>query len=322
LQGVGQSVQIGGQKERAGKTPRANPRQNPEAEGRTGMSDHLRGVLLTVLGVMLLVPDSLFVRLIATDALAIAFWRGLIAGGLLLAFVLWYRGAEAVGAVFRAGGQTWAYIVFYGISAPGFVLAVTLTSVANVVFILAAMPVFAAIFSRIWLKEPISARMVWTMLGVFVGLGVILRGSHETAGASWQGDLVALGVAASFAAALTAVRGGRAKSMLAAVPVSLIGSACVILPFVDVLHPLAEYWPLMLGHGVFIAGAAGLLVLGPRYLSSAEVSLLILLEAVFAPLLVWFMIGENPGAWALVGGGIVIAVLIASNLVMLARSRA
>ncbi|MCH8466341.1 MAG: DMT family transporter [Roseinatronobacter sp.] len=283
------------------------------------MSDHLRGVGLTVLGGLLLVPDALFVRLIMAEPLVIAFWRGIFAGGLVLAFVIWYRGPGAVVAVFRAGGQTWAYILFYGISAPGFVLAVSLTSVANVVFILAAMPVFAAIFSRIWLKEPISARMVWTMLGVFVGLGVILRGSHETAGASWQGALVALGVAARCAAALTAVRGGRANSMLAAVPVSLVGSACVIALFVDVLAPLAQYWPLMLAHGVFIAGAAGLLVLGPRYLSSAEVALLILLEAVFAPLLVWYVIGENPGAWALMGGGIVIAVLIVSNLVMLAR---
>lgn len=286
------------------------------------MSDHLRGLLLTILGVLFLVPDSLFVRLIEAEPLAIAFWRGLIAGGLILAFVLMREGAGAVASVLRAGPQAWAYIVFFGISAPGFVLAVSLTSVANVVFILAAMPVFAAIFSRIWLGEPISARMIWTMLGVFVGLGVILSGSHETEGASWQGDLVALMVSFLFAAALTAVRGLRNRSMLPAVPVAMIGAACLIAPFADVMGPLREYWPLVLAHGVFIAGAAGLMVLGPRYLSSAEVSLLILLESVFAPLLVWYVIGENPGAWALAGGAIVIVVLLASNLVMLVRMRA
>ncbi|PZX47185.1 EamA-like transporter family protein [Roseinatronobacter thiooxidans] len=285
------------------------------------MNTHLKGLLITTLGVLFVVPDSLFIRLIEADALAIAFWRGLVAGGLVFVFVLLREGVGAFAQVLRAGRPTLGYILFFGISAPGFVLAVTMTSVANVVFILAAMPVFAAIFSRIWLREPISARMIWTMLGVFAGLGVILWGSHERAGATWQGDLVALGVSASFAAALTSVRGLRTRSMLPAVPLALIGAALLIWPFTDVMAPVAAQWPLLLGHGLFIAFAAGLMVLGPRYLSSAEVSLLILLESALAPLLVWFAIGEDPGPWALVGGAMVISVLLVSNLVMLAQVR-
>lgn len=285
------------------------------------MSDHLKGLTLTTLGVLLLVPDSLFVRLIVAEPLVIAFWRGLIAGALILGFVLAREGVGAVKDVLRAGPQAWAYILLFGLCAPGFVLAVSMTSVANVVFILAAMPVFAALFSRIWLGERITARMVWTMLGVFAGLGVILYGSRETAGASWQGDLVALGVAVCFAAALTAVRGLRARSMLPAVPVALLGGACLILPFVDVMAPVTAQWPLLVAHGVFIAGAAGLMVFGPRYLGSAEVSLLILLESVLAPLLVWYALGEDPGPWALAGGAGVIAVLVVSNGVMVAQSR-
>ena len=285
------------------------------------MNTHLKGLLITTLGVLFVVPDSLFIRLIEADALAIAFWRGLVAGGLVFVFVLLREGVGAFAQVLRAGRPTLGYILFFGISAPGFVLAVTMTSVANVVFILAAMPVFAAIFSRIWLREPISARMVWTMLGVFAGLGVILWGSHERAGATWQGDMVALGVSASFAAALTSVRGLRTRSMLPAVPLALIGAALLIWPFTDVMAPVAAQWPLLLGHGLFIAFAAGLMVLGPRYLSSAEVSLLILLESALAPLLVWFAIGEDPGPWALVGGAMVISVLLVSNLVMLAQVR-
>jgi drug/metabolite transporter (DMT)-like permease len=285
------------------------------------MTDHLKGLMITTLGVFLLVPDSLFIRLIDAEALAIAFWRGISAGGLILVFVLAREGVGAFGQVLRAGRPTFAYILFFGVSAPGFVLAVTLTSVANVVLILAAMPVFATIFSRIWLQEPISARMVWTMIGVFAGLGVILWGSHEQAGASWQGDLVALAVSASFAAALTSVRGLRTRSMLPAVPISMIGASLLIWPFADVMAPVAAQWPLLLGHGAFIACATGLMVLGPRYLSSAEVSLLILLESALAPLLVWFAIGEDPGLWAVTGGAMVICVLLASNLVMLVQIR-
>ena len=62
-------------------------------------------------------------------------------------------------------------------------------------------------------------------------------------------------------------------------------------------------------------------MLGPRYLSSAEVALLILLESVLAPLLVWAVVGEDPGRWALVGGAVVIGALLVSNLIALRRRR-
>lgn len=285
------------------------------------MSDHLKGLGLTALGVLCLVPDSLFVRLIEADPLTIAVWRGFIAGGLILIFVLMRGGLRPVGDVLRAGPAAWAYILLFGISAPCFVLSVSMTSVANVVFILAAMPVFAALLSRIFLGELLSRRMIWTMLGVFVGLAVILYGSGTQPGANWQGDALALLVAAFFAAALTAVRRVKQVSMLPAVPLALIGGACVMLPFTDALAPLAEFWPLFLAHGAFIACASGLMVLGPRYISSAEVALLILLESIGAPLLVWAALGENPGPWALVGGGVVVLVLLVSNLLLILSHR-
>ena len=77
---------------------------------------------------------------------------------------------------------------------------------------------------------------------------------------------------------------------------------------------------MFLGHGAFIAAATCLLTLGPRYISSAEVSLLILLESVLAPILVWFVIGEDPGVWALIGGAVVVGALLVSNLVALRRA--
>lgn len=285
------------------------------------MNEHVKGLALTALGVLFIVPDSLFVRLIETTPITISFWRNLIAGGLILSFVLLMDGPRAVTSLRATGRAGLVYVVLFGIASISFVMAVAHTSVANVVFILAAMPVFAALFSRLFLGEAMSSRMVLTMMGVFVGLGIILRGSHETAGAHWTGDLMALVVAACFAAALTAVRSLRARSMLPAVPVSLIGTALLMAPFADMAGSFPSQWPLLLGHGFFIAVAASLMTLGPRYISSAEVSLLILLESVLAPLLVWVALGEDPGIWTLVGGAVVLAVLLVSNLWVLMRFR-
>lgn len=278
------------------------------------MSEHLKGLIITALGVLFVVPDSLFVRLIDGDPASISFWRGITAGSVILLGVLATQGLRGFSEVARTGKPGMIYTALIAITAPGFVLAISWTSVANVVFILASMPVFAAIFSRVFLGEAISRRMVWTMLGVFAGLGVIAWGSGETHGAHWSGDLVALGVSANFAAAMTAARQLRAVSMIPAIPLAFLGASLAIWPLAEPMAVWAQNWPLILAHGAFISVSTCLLTLGPRYISSAEVALLILLESVLAPLLVWAVIGEDPGPWAILGGAIVIGALFLSNL--------
>ena len=283
------------------------------------MSDQLRGLLITLMGVLFVVPDALFVRLIHAEPLVIAFWRGLVSGSLLLFGILLFQGTAPIRAVLRTGWAGAVYVAAAGGSGILFVLAVSLTSVANVVFIIAAMPVFASLYSRLFLGEPISRRMVLTMAAVGVGLAVIAYGSGETEGATRRGDAVALGVAALFAAGLTAARRARPVPMVAAVPFGYLLAAACVLPFVEPLSVPDGQWHLVALHGLFIVVSSVGLALGPKYITSPEVALLILLESVLAPLLVWVVIGENPGPWALLGGAVVISALALSNLIALRR---
>lgn len=277
------------------------------------MNSHLKGILITALGVLIVTPDSLFVRLIDGDPLVTGFWRGLIASLVVFIAVLLFQGPRAFSVVFRSGKPGLIYMVLVASTAPAFALAVTNTSVANVVFILAATPIFAAIYSRIFLGEPIERRMVLTLIAVVIGLGVITIGSSESEIASWKGDLWAVYIAAAFAAALTAVRKIKDVSMVPAVPFAYIGAALVLLLFTSPFEAFAANWPLYLGHGVMIGAASCLLTLGPRYITSAEVSLLVLLESVLAPILVWWVLGEDPGPLAIAGGATVIVALLVSN---------
>lgn len=285
------------------------------------MNDHAKGLIYTTLGVLFVVPDSLFVRLIQAEPMVTAFWRGMSSGVIILIGLLVWQGLDGFRAVLRSGWPGVIYIFLIGSTTQGFVLAITNTSVANVVFIFASMPIFAAAFGRVFLGEPIRLRMVLTMLVVMVGLGIIAYGSQESQIASWKGDLWALYVSAAYAAALTAVRKVKDISMIPAIPIAYIGAALLIWPFISPADPVATQWPLLSGHGAFIAVATCFLTLGPRYISSAEVSLLILLESVLAPLLVWAVIGEDPGPWAIIGGAVVIGALVVSNLVALMRQR-
>ena len=280
------------------------------------VTDHFKGLLITTCGVLLVVPDSLFVRLIDADPMVTAFWRGIIAGGFILFGLVLFQGLSGFKGILKSGNPGLIYTFLIGSTAPAFVLAVTNTSVANVVFIFATIPIFASIFSLVFLKEPIRRNMVVTIFFVLIGLGVIAYGSGYSEVASWEGDLWALYVSVAFAGALTAVRQVKGISMIPAIPIAYIGSAVLIGLFYLPLQEFKQDWYLFLGHGAFIAGATCLLTLGPRFLSSPEVSLLILLESVLAPILVWFFLGEYPGEWAIFGGTLVILTLIVSNIML------
>ena len=278
------------------------------------MSEHLRGLLITTLGVLLVVPDSLFVRLIYAEPMVIAFWRSLISGIFVLFIVIALYGRQGFTDVFNAGFSSLIYAVLIASTAPAFVLAITNTSVANVVFILASMPVFATLFSRIFLGEPIRILMVLTMAIVAVGLCFIAYGSTTVQIASWTGDIWAVYVSIAFAAALTAVRSARTVSMIPAIPIGYIGGALVLSFFISPFEVQVENWKLILMHGTIIGASSCLLTLGPRFISSSEVSLLVLLESVLAPILVWFVLGEYPGQYAILGGCIVVSALSFFNL--------
>tara|TARA_Y100001935_G_C17179442_1_gene444356 strand:- start:157 stop:843 length:687 start_codon:yes stop_codon:yes gene_type:complete len=212
------------------------------------------------------------------------------------------------------GKLGWLYCFLIGSTSPAFVCAVENTSVANVVFIFAAMPIFAALFSYFMLGETIPARVKKTIVSVTLGLSLIAYGSTENETSNWIGDLFALYVCISYAAALTFIRKLKSISMLPAVPIAYLGSATILFFFTDPFAGFEVNAALYFVHGGFIAIGTCFLALGPRYISSPEASLLILLETILAPLLVWAILYEYPGIWSLVGGTIIVLTLLISNL--------
>lgn len=286
------------------------------------MSDHVKGLLITFAGVLFILPDSLMVRLIATDGVTVAFWKALLTGTVTGGALLIWGGPNVFRETFAPGVRVWVYAACSGAAGTLFVIAVSHTSIANVVFILAAMPIVAALFSRVALGETLARRTLFTMAVVPIGIGIIAYGSVETEGASFLGDLIAMGLVVVFSIALTIARSLRPISVVPAIAPGMLAAALVLLPFSSPFSVPSDDWIWVALHGgFFIVLSTALLAIGPRYLPSAEVALLLLVESVFAPLLAWLVVGENPGVWALIGGAVVISALAVSNVVALVRGR-
>jgi drug/metabolite transporter (DMT)-like permease len=280
------------------------------------MNDHSKGLLITLIGVVFVVPDSIMVRLMSSDPMVTAFWRSLTAGIFVAIFVLLTMRDEVMKTITQMGRAGWIYCVLIGTTSPAFVLAVQNTSVANVVLIFASMPVFSALLSFLILSERPSRQLLLTSSFVFVGLAIIGLGSSGGADANWIGDLWAVYIVIAFSLALTLLRRQKHISMLPAIPIGYIGAAFVMFWFIDPLETIATDGALYVMHGVLIAVSTCGLTLGPRYISATEVSLLILLESVFAPVLAWVVLSEIPAHSTILGGVLILSALVVYNIIL------
>lgn len=219
--------------------------------------------------------DSLFVRLIEAHTVTIAFWRSVISAILLITFLILFDGRACFRVIMRMRKTDWLYCFLIGSTSAAFVLAVENTCAANIVFIFAAIPVLAALYSRLFLREQLSMRLALTMIAVTLALCVIAYGSAENDIAHWTGDLLTLYIALACAGALKILLALREISMAPAIPGDYLRSAFLLSMTVKPFSRFANNSLLYIVHGACIAAATACLTVGPRFLASPEVSLLI-----------------------------------------------
>jgi drug/metabolite transporter (DMT)-like permease len=198
-------------------------------------------------------------------------------------------------------------------------LAIMLTSVANVLITMALGPLLTALAARLFIGHRIPAR-TWTAI-VVAGCGIgYMYGSQLTQGISLVGTLVALCVPISGAANWTVTQHAHAQGKdVDLIPAVLIGAVLsslltlpLALPFQASTHDLVLLAGLGLGQ---LAIPSALAVLCTRVLKAPEVSLLGLLEVIFGILLAWVGANEVPGPNVLAGGTLVIGALAVNELI-------
>ena len=287
-------------------------------------SSHAKGLMITGLGVLILAPDSLVIRLLGLDPWGMIFWRSiLMAAGLAIGLLLVHRG-ETLARCRAVGRQGLLIAAMISVTTICFIQALSLTTVANTLIIIASAPIFAAVTSRIFLAEVVPARTWLAILAVLIGIAILVADSLSLEGQPDMviGDLIAMLGAITFGATFTVIRRGKAVSMVPASALSALLSALIALAVGAPLAVPSESWPLLLFLGLGILPVAtALITLGPRYLPAPEVSLLLLLETVLGPFWVWLVLDEQPSAWALVGGAVVLTTLCLHSLVGLRNAR-
>ncbi len=247
----------------------------------------------------------------------VTFWRSAFNALSLVMALSWMRGAAFWRQLPRMPRAVWISGLCWSVMFTAFMMAITMTTVANVLVTMALGPLLTALFSRLFLHHRLPLR-TWGAI-VLGSAGIAWMFGHEMQGsaASLAGMGVALAVPLAAATNWTLLQriaqgdpGPAKPDMLPAVLIGAVLSALMTLPlawpFAANVHDLA----LLAGLGLTQLAIPCLMVVRlTRVLPAPEVALLGLLEVVFGVLWAWWGAGEAPSSSALWGGAMVLAAL-------------
>ena len=194
-----------------------------------------------------------------------------------------------------------------------YVYSITVTSVANVVFIISTQTMFLAIFGYFYLKEKVSLISFISIILAMSGI-VIMVGDSMSSG-SLLGNIVALAIPINFSILVMIIRKNKNLDMVPAIFYSgffaiiygLILSESIVFSSHDILMGFFLGVP-QLAFG-FIC-----ITIGSRTTPSTTVGLLMLTETLFAPVWVWLFLNEIPPLSVLIGGCVIITAIILKSL--------
>lgn len=276
-----------------------------------------RAVLLMVVVTFLWSIAGVITRhLQEANSFEVTFWRSFFTALTLLLVLPAVAGRQIFKQIVRGERLLWASGACWCGMFTFFMLALTLTSTANVLVMLALSPLFTALAARLFLGHRLAAR-TWVAI-LLAGCGIAyMYGGQLTQGFGLTGTLLALCVPLSGAAnwTLTQHAHGRGHDvdLMPAVLIGAVLSCLITLPFALPLDTSGHDLALLALLGVFqLALPCALAVLCAKVLKAAEVSLLCLLEVVFGIGLAWVGANEVPDNNVLAGAALVMAALAAN----------
>ena len=294
---------------------------------------HRRAVALMVLATLMWSIAGVVSRFLeSARGFEVTFWRSAFNALALVLLLGLMKGPGPLWATLRRGGRAlWLSGACWAVMYTAFMMALTLTSVANVLVTMALGPLFTALLARAALGHRLAAR-TWGAIAL-AGAGIAWMYGHEVQASDPRallGMAVALAVPVAAAVNWTLLQhlktrqhaGETPPDMLSAVLVGALLSAAVTLPLA---------WPLATSpHDLGLLALLGTVQLAipclmavavARVLSGPEISLLGLLEVVFGVLWAWLGAGESPSQAVLGGGGLVLLALVGNELLGLRQAR-
>ena len=265
------------------------------------METRNKGLLLSLIGVIIISPDSLLIRLANIDDLSLIFYRSALPIITILIFLIYNYQKSFIKSFFLIGLPGVIYAVLYAITHICFVYSIQNTAVANTLVLIASAPIFAALFSVFILKE-IPSFFTWIVIFIAL-LAMIIIGIGSFTSSGLYGDIMALIVAAGMGFSMVLVRLFKNKDLVPACLLGCLIAALYTLPFgVNFNIDQNQIFYLLLMCLLILPIPFMILTIAPKYTPAHEVALIFLMESVLGTAWVWFVINEVPPINTIIGG--------------------
>ena len=294
---------------------------------------HRRAVALMILCTLLWSIAGVVTRYLEeARSFEVTFWRSLFNALALIVALSVMRGATFWRGFARAGWPVWVSGCCWAMMYTAFMVAMTLTTVADVLVTLSIGPLITALFSRVILGHRLPAR-TWFAIAL-AGCGIAwMFGRGAMSGTPSAGTLVALCVPLAAATNWTVLQfvaqkphcleaGSSGEDMMPAVLIGASLSALATLPMAYPFQASLHDQGLLALLGVVQLAIPCLLVVRlTRELPAAEIALLGLLEILFGVAWAWLFASEAPSSATLIGGTMVIGALVFNGWLGLKQTR-
>jgi len=277
------------------------------------LSDKQKGIGLSLFGVLIITPDSLFIRLIDIPSWELLFFRGLIPLIILFIILILYYRKNFINSFLINGIAGLFYAILVALGNTTFVISIQNTNVANTLIMIALTPFATAILSSIFLKEHPSKKMWLTILSCFFCVLFIFYDSYQ--GGRILGDFFGLLTAIFIGGSAVVVRYAKLVNFLPSLLTSKLLTLMIPLFFINSISDLSaidmgELY-LIIGMGACLCIALSFVTLAPRYIPAYEVEIFFVLETILGPLWVWLVILEEPTLKTIFGGILIILIILA-----------
>jgi drug/metabolite transporter (DMT)-like permease len=245
------------------------------------------------------------------DNWTIVFWRSFWAAAFLLAFMLWRDGPRGTLALITGMRlPSLAVALCFATASTSFIVALSHTTVANILLMQAGVPLIAALMAWIFFREKVTRATAIAIAMVIAGVGVMV--SQSLSGTiSPIGDALALVISFAFALATVITR---RYSHVRMVPAVFLGiSIAGLIGFINAgsLAVSPAEMAILFGFGAINLGAGlAMFVTGARVVPAALTALIGTGEPVLGPIWVWLFHGEVPSVSTIIGGAIVMTALV------------
>ena len=282
---------------------------------------YMVGVAIALLGGTFLSLSGIMIRNIeAADGWQILFYRSLATFLTIFVFLVFqYRGNIARRFADIGGAGLLAALVL-SVGSIFYIMALLNTTVANVVFIIGASPLLAALAGWLFLRERVTRASLASMFAAILGIGLMFADGLVSGG--MLGNVFALCLAIMYVFYLLILRGNRHVDMMPATCLSGLFTALIVLAFVVDFTVSRHDLVIILALGSVQFGFGFMcLTWSTRYIPAAEVALFSLSEAVLNPIWVWLGVGETPSLYTLAGSAVVLAAVMTYSIMAIRRER-